>query len=256
MSVRFTIQSSDPALLEKAARIAKAFVQPYLRDDIVGIVFLGAVARGYFDRSADIDIAIFTRSGSNAAMPGKFQKVEDMGVQCWISDYETELAAPWDMAKRWTYARAQIVFDPGGRIARLLEEKVPLKPEERKWLLMSGLTLSEWCVNRLTQIWVERGNIISAHQMIDQGLVYFFDMLFGLNEELVADMKWRYYCVEQLERLPGEFRERIQDVMALHAFTLEELERRKAAFMGMWREMQPAVEKEAGLSFDEMLQVV
>ena len=256
MASPFSIQSSDPALLGKAARIAKAFVQPYLRDDIAGIVFLGAIARGYFDRSADIDIAIFKISGSNAPLPDKFQKVEDIEVQCWISDYETDCAAPWDMSRRWTYARAQIYYDPGGRISRLIEDKVPLKPEERKWLLMSGLTSSEWYINRLTQLWVERGNIVSAHHMFEQGLNYFFDMLFGLNNELVADMKWRYYCAEKLERLPCKFRERIRDAMTLHAFSLEELERRKAAFMEMWREMKPVVEKEAGLSFDEMLQIV
>ncbi len=41
MSTKFLIQSSDPRLLEKATRIAKEFVQKYICDDIVGIVFLG-----------------------------------------------------------------------------------------------------------------------------------------------------------------------------------------------------------------------
>ena len=122
--------------------------------------------------------------------------------------------------------------------------------------MMSGLTLSEWYVNRLTQLWVERGNLISAHHMFDQGLTYFFDMLFGLNDQLVADMKWRYYCVEQLERLPHNFQEQIQEVMLLHSVSLEELERRRKAFMEMWEEMKPVAEEEVGMSFDEMLQVV
>ena len=64
MSIKFSIKSSDPKLLEKATRIAKEFVQKYICDDIVGIVFLGAIVRGYFDHSADIDIAIFKKEGS------------------------------------------------------------------------------------------------------------------------------------------------------------------------------------------------
>jgi hypothetical protein len=40
MSTKFLIQSSDPKLLDKATRIAKEFVQKYICDDIVGIVFL------------------------------------------------------------------------------------------------------------------------------------------------------------------------------------------------------------------------
>ena len=256
MSTKFIIQSSDPVLLEKATQVAQDFVQPYMNANVVGIVFLGAIARGYFDRAADIDIALFKKQGSEIPLTDKFLHIDGFEVQIWLSDYKSELKALWDMPKRWTYSQGQIYFDPQGKIARLLEEKVPLRPEEKRWLMMSGLTLSEWYVNRLTQLWVERGNLISAHHMFDQGLTYFFDMLFGLNDQLVADMKWRYYCVEQLERLPHNFQEQIQEVMLLHSVSLEELERRRKAFMEMWEEMKPVAEEEVGMSFDEMLQVV
>ena len=255
MATTFLIPSSDPALLEKATQIAKDFVQPFLRDDVVGIVFLGAVARGYFDRSADIDVAIFTKPKSDLTLP-KFRKVDGLEIQVWISDYESERAGAWDMPKRWTYSQNWIFFDPSGKISELIRDKVPLKPEERKWLMMSGLMLSEWYVRGLTALWVDRGNILSAHQMIDQGLVYFYDMLSGLNGQLVADMKWRYYCVEQLERLPRDFRDRIRDVLIVHSLSLEELERRKTAFLEMWEEMRPVVEQETRLTYDEMEQLV
>jgi hypothetical protein len=256
MNKPFVIQSNDPALLEKAARVAKEFVRPFLREEVAGIVFLGAITRGYFDRSADIDIAIFKKQGSGISLPAKFSKVENLEVQCWVSDYEEELPASWDMPRRWTYTQGRIYHDPEGKISRLLKEKVPLTPEEARWLLMSGFVLSEWYVNRLTQLWVERGNIISAHHMIGQGLIYFFDMLFGWNNQLVADMKWRYYCVEKLEKLPEKFPARIQDIMMIRAFTLEELERRKSVFLEMWREVKPVVEQELKLTFDEMLEMV
>ncbi len=256
MSTKFVIQSSDPKLLEKATRIAKEFVQKYICDDIVGIVFLGAIVRGYFDQYADIDIAIFKKEGSQTPITQKFYQIEDMEVQIWLSDYESELTDPWDMSRRWAYSQAQIYFDPQEKIAQLLKEKVPLKPEEKRWLMMSGLTLSEWYINRLTELWVGRGNLVSAHHMFDQGLIYFFDMLFGLNDELVADMKWRYYCVEKLERLPHNFQEQIKDSMVLHSFSLEELERRQKAFMGMWNEMKPMIEEEVQMSYDQILELV
>jgi hypothetical protein len=41
MSAQFSIQSSDPVLLEKAIRIAREFALQYHRGEIVGIVFLG-----------------------------------------------------------------------------------------------------------------------------------------------------------------------------------------------------------------------
>ena len=255
-STRFLIHSSDSALLEKAIRIAKEFAQQHLGEDIIGIVFLGAIVRGYFDRSADIDIAVFKKQGADISSPGKFCKIDDFEVQCWVADFESELNAEWDMSKRWTYSQGQIYFDPFGKLSQLLKDKVPLKPEERNWLMLSGLTLSEWYVNRLTRTWVERGNIISAHHMFDQGMNYFFDMLYGLNNQLVADMKWRYFCAERLEQLPHNFRERIQDVMIVHSISTQELERREKAFMEMWDEMKPIIEKEVKMSFDEMLLVV
>jgi hypothetical protein len=256
MSTNFLIQSSNPILLQKATRIAEEFAQKYRVDDIVGIVFLGAITRGYFDRFADIDIALFKKQAADIALKDKFYQVDGIEVQVWLSDYESEITNSWNMSRRWTYSHGQIYFDPQGKIAQLLQDKVPLLPEEKRWLLMSGFTNSEWYVNRLTELWIERGNSISAHHMFDQGINYFFDMLFGLNNELVADMKWRYYCVEQLERLPHNFQEHIQDLMTLHSFTVDELERRKRVFMEMWEEMKPLVENEVQMTFDEMLQIV
>ena len=121
MNTQFSIQSSDPMLLEKATQVAKEFAQQYIRDDIVGIVFLGAIARGYFDHSADIDIALFKKQASEIVLTNKFLKIDDLEVQIWLSDYESELTLPWDMSRRWTYAQGQIYFDPLGKIAQLLK---------------------------------------------------------------------------------------------------------------------------------------
>jgi hypothetical protein len=256
MSTQFPIPSSDPALLEKAVRIAKEYAQQYTRDGMVGIVFLGAIARGYFDASADIDIALFKEQSAGISIPAQFLKVEGLEVHLHLADYESERTAAWDMPKRWTFSQGQIHYDPEDKISRLLAEKVPLKPDEKKWLLMSGLSLSEWYINRLTDLWVQRGNITSAQHMFFQGLNYFFDMLFALNDRLVPDMKWRYYCVEKLPRLPAHFQERLQETLLLHAFSVEEIERRKRAFMEMWREMLPIIEREVGMTYEEINNLV
>ena len=81
-------------------------------------------------------------------------------------------------------------------------------------------------------------------------------MLFAINILLLADMKWRYYCAEKLPRLPENFRETIQEVMALHDFTVAEIDRRKDAFMAMWRQMLPFVEQEVQLSYAEIKELV
>ncbi len=256
MNTQFIIQSSDPAKLEQARRVARDFVRQYTVDGLVGIVFLGAIARGYFDASADIDIAFFKNNVLAIPMPVMFQKVDGFEIHSHVEEYESAVQSPWDMPRRWTYSQGQIHYDPNGLIARLLLEKVPLQPHEKKWLLMSGLALSEWYINSLTGLWVERGNLTSAQHMFNQGLNYFFELLFAINDQLVADVKWRYYCVERLPRLPEHFRETIQEVMTLHEFTVPEIERRKGAFMAMWRQMLPLVEQEVQMSYTEIKELV
>ncbi len=256
MSELFNIQSNDPLQLEQASRVAREFAQRYIDHGMVGIVFLGAIARGYYDASADIDIAFFKSRESAFPMPVMFQKVQGFLVHSYVEEYESAIQSPWDMARRWTYSQGQIHFDPNGLIARLLLEKVPLQPQEKKWLLMSGLALSEWYINSLTSLWVERGNLISAQHMFNQGLNYFFEMLFAINDQLVADMKWRYYCAEKLPNLPEHFRATIQEVMTLRDFTVSEIERRKGSFMEMWRQMLPLVEQEVQLSYAQIKELV
>jgi hypothetical protein len=256
MSIQFAIRSSDQALLDKATQIATAFAQQYIREGVVGVVFLGGIARGYFDQHADIDIAIFKRSGAEIPPTPMYQHVDGLEIQCFVEDYETEIDASWDMAKRWAYTSRKIFHDPDGLISQLIEEKVPLKPAERKEMLMRGIALSEWYINRLTQLWINRGNLISAYDMFAEGLSQFFEGLFALNHQLVPATKWRTYCVERLKLLPPNFHERIQEVLLVKAISIEEIERRKQAFMEMWQSILPLVEQEIHMPYAEFSQLV
>jgi hypothetical protein len=214
------------------------------------------VARGYFDRHADIDVALFTETGYDAASIPLFQHIDGFEVHCHVSRLADEASAAWDTARRWTYGECRIYHDPDGRIAELLQEKVPLRPEERRWLLISGITLSEWYINRLTALWVERGSIASAHGMFARGLDHFYDALFSLNDRLVADHKWRCFAAERLPVLPPGFRARMEEVTLVHALTGDDLARRREAFMTMWREVLPLVERDVGMAYEEFKDTV
>jgi hypothetical protein len=199
---------------------------------------------GFIAPPPPISILPFSKKpGAMIPLESNFLKVQGFEIHIHLEEYNSGIQPLWDMSKRWTYSQRQIYYDPKGLISQLLQEKVPLKPEERKWLLMSGLALSDWYINSLTHLWVERSNMISAHHMFDQGLNYFFELLFAINYELVADMKWRYYCVEKLPKLPLNFQERIKEVLLLKEYSIEEIDRRQGAFMELWQQMVPLVEQ-------------
>jgi hypothetical protein len=250
------IASSDPSLLRNATKTAEEFARQFMRDDIAGIAFLGAIVRGYFDDAADINIALFTRNARGGPAIPQIQHVDGFEMHCHVADIDAEESAPWDTAKRWAFSESRIYHDPDGRISRLLRQKVPLGPDERRWLLISGITLSEWYINRLTALWVQRGSIASAHSMFNPGLNHFFDVLFSLNNRLVADHKWRYYCAERLPILPPDFGARMGSVMTLHSPDEDELKRRRDAFMEMWRGMLALVEKDVGMRWEEFKDTV
>jgi hypothetical protein len=242
MATQMQKMTLDPSLLVTATRTAEEFADRCVSYDTAGIAFLGAIFRGYFDRFADIGIALMTKKKPESLEIPQYQKLNGFEVHCHVANIDQEAAAPWDMAKRWAFSESRIYHDPEGRMARLLLEKVPLRPEERRWLLISRITLSGWYINRLTDLWIARGSVASAHCMFNEGLNQIFNMLFSLNNRLVADHKWRYWYAEQLAVLPSDFPPRMAEVMALHASTADEVKRRRAAFMSMWREMLPGCE--------------
>lgn len=77
---QYLLRSSDPNLLENARRTALAFATPYRDKDIAGIIFLGALARDYFDPAADIDIALITKPGAEIQLPLRYQKIDGFEI--------------------------------------------------------------------------------------------------------------------------------------------------------------------------------
>jgi hypothetical protein len=251
MKATFQIQSSDPELLAKARQLAESFAQPYIQAGVSGVVFLGAIARGYFDSFADIDVIFYHPSDQAIEKPPSYAYIDGFEIHSDLQDEQVEMQSAWAMAKRWAFSHSQIYYDPRGWVARLLAEKIPLRPDERRWLMIEGMTQSDWYIRTLPKLWIVRGNRISAQHMFDQGLTHFFDALHGLNNELVADVKWRYYAVERLPLLPPGFQEQIQEVLRCLDFTVEDIERRQRAFAGLWQWALPKVEREVGMAFAE-----
>lgn len=256
MKADFQILSSDPDLLSKARLLAERFAQPYIQAGVSGVVFLGAIVRGYFDSFSDIDVVLYKSSDQIIEKPPSYIHIDGFEIHSDLQDEQVEMQSAWDMAKRWAFAHSQVFYDPHGFVTRLLAEKTPLRPGERRWLMIEGMTQSDWYIRTLPQLWISRGNRISAQHMFDQGLTHFFDALFGLNNELVADVKWRYYAVERLPLLPPEFQERLQEVLRCLHFTVEDIERRQQAFTALWQWALPRVEQEVGMTYEEFSQLV
>ena len=252
----FAVRSSSEQMLSDATRTAHQFADRFRRDDVVGIVFLGAIVRGYFDAAADIDVALIAKGSLGNDCPPQYHREDGFEIHCWVSEYTTEVSEPWSMGKRWAHSESLVHYDPEGLIAPLVAERTKLTDEERRWLMVSGTTLSEWYIRRLSALWVDRGSLLSAHSMLSQGVSHFCEALFALNHKLVADHKWRTFYAERLPVTPAHFSERMAELIVAKELTVSDLERRVSVFMQMWEEIVRLVEKEVGSTFAEFKDTV
>lgn len=248
--MRFSIRSSDDDRLNEAIRLAAEYADRQTGADVVGIAFLGAITRGYYDSESDIDITVFKR-GFEQKIVSDTRDYRGFMLHEFIVDYDNERSSHWELGKRWAYSTCSIYRDTGGLIAALLDEKASMKEDERRWLIMSGTVLSEWYCNRLTELWIKRGDLMSAHHMIAEGLNHFFNALFALNGEITPDHKWRLYCSKMLPTLPDRYEDTMAEVMMNHAMDARDLERRKAAFMDLWSRVLPSAETYLGMKYDD-----
>ena len=121
---------------------------------------------------------------------------------------------------------------------------------------MFGAVLSEWYINELTVGLVKRGSLPSAHSMFGEGLNHFFDMLFAFDERLVPADKWKVHYAQKLTLLPNQFEYAMGQVLTTRDLSNEELQKRVVAFMAMWEEVLPLVERAVGKSYQEFKNTV
>ncbi|RLE72839.1 MAG: hypothetical protein DRJ37_01910 [Thermoprotei archaeon] len=243
--------------LASALAVAEEFASRFKREGVIGIVFLGGIARGYFDKFSDIDIIIFKRKNVDLGvkMEGEFE-YKGFRIDYEIVDYEDLAELEWSMEMKWAFSMVKIFYDPEEKIKSLIEKKVRLRDEERKWLIIEGVTQSDWYCNTVSESWIYRNDPISAHYSIICALEELVKALFMLNNELLPPSKWRIYLVQSLKWLPEEFNEKLKEVLLVRDFSIEELKRRRESLNYLWRQVLPKAEREVGMKFSEFKKLV
>ena len=241
----------------EALEVAKEFVERYKRADVVGIVFLGALARGYFDKYADIDISILKGKNSKIkSIPVKYVRFRGYEIDYAVNNFEDASKTEWTMAGRWAHSQAMIYYDPDGLVKKLIQKKCKLSAKERRWLMIEGTTQSEWYGNDLPKVWIHRKDLLSAHSMFFKAIDHFLDALFALNNRLVPDHKWKLNSAMKLEWLPKDFRKRVNEVLRVSKLDEAELRRRSRDFMHLWKQLKPKVEKEVNMRYEKFRKLV
>jgi predicted nucleotidyltransferase len=260
---RLRIELKGQNRITEFRRIAKDLTSQILKNrNVVGIVLLGGMVRGFADKFSDLDITVFLDKKDHDLC----RKIRNIGSQIaksrnvdidlmvhYIGDFKK-----WKMkeeALRWEYSNAKIVFDPTGDVKRVLRAK--MRPSKGFWIrriVVCGEYIKWYCcppeegVGTIAGSWIERGDLVSAHYCLNYSVDLLLRLLFAVNQEFVPAPKWRIFYSYNLKWLPSHYRELIQEAMITRSLSLGEFNKRLVAIRKMWRGIAAKIEEETGLT--------
>jgi predicted nucleotidyltransferase len=239
----------------------KLVAQITTNNGVSGVVIAGGLVRGFADQYSDVDITVFL-SKKNRMLRKKIGKLGSDEQRITHVDIDLEVHFIEDFRKRklhemqkWDFSHIEIVFDPEGKIERLMTDKVrvPQSYWVRRVVVYAELLKWYCCppetrIGTIAQAWVERGDLVSAHYCTDYSLDLIIKVLFALNKEFLPPPKWRIFYSHNLKWLPKRYGQLLKEIMLVHELSLSELERRLNALKELWRGILPRIEKETGLT--------
>jgi len=232
---------------------------------VAGVIFIGGLVRGFADRSSDVDVTVFL-SEPDEDLRRHIRKIGvdesrnsglDLDLEIHVlSDF---FKRKWDEISMWEFGRAEIVFDPKGAVSRLLRKK--LQVSEAFWIRRIAVYaeyLKWYCcplreeVRTVAETWVDRGDLFSAHYCLNYSVDLVIRLLFALNREFLPAPKWRVFYSYGLKLLPKNYKMLLQEAIIVRSVSVADLKRRMKAIRLLWHEIVHSIEKDAGLSLEQL----
>ncbi len=232
-------------------------------DGVVGIVFLGGLVRGFTDRSSDLDITVFLdeedqglrrKIGRIGLEEQKRTGVDvDLEVHC-LENFERKR---WSEVDRWDYSIAKVVFDPIGKVTKMISTKLEV-PEEfwvRRVVLCAEYMKWYCCppsnnIGTIAETSVERGDLATAQYCLNYGLDLLFRTLFAINKTFLPPQKWRLIYARNLPWLPRNYESTLADLLTVKSISKKDVSRRIGLIRSLWSDMSVKMTKDMGLSPD------
>ncbi len=255
-----------PNEIERVRSIAaelRSYLVSYRK--VMGIVYSGALVRGFADKYSDVDITVFLSENDEVLRKELNDKVEDIHkrvgtdidfVVYVFSDFSRR---KWNETDRWDFSNADIVYDPTGQMRKFINEKLRVK--ESFWLkriVIAAQHLRWYCcplkgeMGTMAETWISRGNLASAHNCVTYGLDTIFAIVFALNKEFLPPVKWRIFDSYRLKWQPERYCESIEEILTIRSLSESDFSRRVFALRALWQRILPKIIKETGLDAESM----
>ncbi len=234
-------------------------------EGISGIALIGGLTRGFTDKFSDLDVVVFLNEDDDHLKTqvhnARLDEEKRSGIEIDLEMHLVEhfKAWNWDEIDKREFSRAEIVFDPDGKIKKLFEEKLSVPKDywiKRVAVFIEYLTWygcpPQENVGTISESWIERGDLVSAHYCLNYSVELLLKILFALNKEFLPPPKWIVFDSCELEWLPNDYRKLIKEATCTKSFTTKDFKRRLNAIRKMWSQTVPKIEEETKMTIDQI----
>ena len=246
-------------------------------DGVIGIIFLGALVRGFADRTSDLDITVVVRQRDEALRRQLRQLAVDVARRSDVADVDLIITLlddfaqrDWDEGEKWEYSNAaEVVFDPSGAVKAVICKK--LAAPQAFWIqriVCCATYLTWYCCppheawvftrdrlgipSTIAESWVDRGDVVAAHYCLHYGVDLLLQLIFALNREYVPVPKWRLHYSYELKWLPNDYQALLKEILSTRSLSVEELHRKLGAIQKLWADVLIKIKDEFKLTSQQI----
>jgi predicted nucleotidyltransferase len=225
--------------LDAALAVLPEFIK---MDGVVGVTLNGGVSRGYADELSEIDLTVYLHSAayeklktSKAPVPLGIAVLNGYLFDLKPADYGEEAGSPWEPVTLWDASYAKILYDPDGKIAALLAEKLRQKPAPET--ADGDLFACWWCFRLAGDIWLRRGDTLQGHFILNEAVKYLLKALFSINGDYIPHEKWLLHLSRTLAWTPPEWEERLTSALLAADASPTGLKARQEVIASLWSDL-------------------
>ena len=213
-----------------------------LIDGVAGITLNGGLSRGYADHLSEIDIVIYLEKRyfenwqkTKTPLPLGIVKLSGYLYDIKIVDFESEERREWDSVSLWDLSYSKVLFDPKGKIEKLMKDKLSHTPKVTE---AEALLFSAWWYYKLAgDIWIHRGDVLQGHYMLNKAIVPLLEALFIANKEYIPHEKWIVHMSRSLDWKPKKWEQMLAKALSTGDLSIQTLISRQTAIENVWKEI-------------------
>lgn len=247
--------------ISKFRRITKELVSAVSSlKGVMGIMISGAAVRGFADEFSDMDINVILERRD----PELSRKIRDLASVAQIR-YQTDVDMEvyslhhykrkrWGETERSDCENSRVVYDPTRAMKRIGRHK--MKSTDDFWTrrIVTSAEYLRWYCNpsqvakeSLAEVWISRGDLISAHYCLNYSIELLLRILFALNKKYLPPPKWRLFDSYGLSWLPKDYTRLVREAMKIGGYSRKEISRRRGTIAKLWKRIMPRMRDLLGL---------